>query len=486
MLKAVDPESTWQSKDEVGRCMRFHQEVIKQILKSIRQNFSLYDLYGKVTEEAIEFCKFHKRKNEFKSLCYLMKTHAEEAIKCDENNCNLANPVKIGNDEAFQKLYGVRLNVVKVALEFECWQDAYMTIESIFEMNQARIKSKLVSLKRDVKFVLYEHLSKIFWKSKYYLMQAAASKSLIAALPANNQDKTLKQTLHNKLFLSAVITPLIKSIHNYRQVGTEQRQSVAAYSQQQFAQVSKIFSNDKAVLTRETLLESISAENYKKEASSLVIEIYKIMISKDEGDEVQTGKKFHELIQTLSSNAELAVYVPQLKYSYMMNTLIKFNGSLNTEKLAAIFPFATKPEINQAILNGNIDGLFNIQISAQDGTFSLLKNIKQEIISTQKQIEERQKTIEELKQKSSKLEDRIKLGDQRHLTVEEQQAELERQAKEQSDKDKIAQQKRQEELEHDMRENLKRRKIAGVLIEKEEKIQTFVASICSTLRLKGI
>jgi hypothetical protein len=24
MLKAVDPESTWESKDEVGRCMRFH------------------------------------------------------------------------------------------------------------------------------------------------------------------------------------------------------------------------------------------------------------------------------------------------------------------------------------------------------------------------------------------------------------------------------------------------------------------------------
>ena len=60
MLKAVDPESTWESKDEVGRCMRFHQEVLKQILKSIRQNMQLYDIYIKVAEEAIEFCKFHK------------------------------------------------------------------------------------------------------------------------------------------------------------------------------------------------------------------------------------------------------------------------------------------------------------------------------------------------------------------------------------------------------------------------------------------
>lgn len=66
-----------------------------------------------------------------------MKTHAEEAIKTDDTNCTLANPVKIGNEECFKKLYTVRLNVIKVALEFECWQDAYMTIESIFEMGNS-------------------------------------------------------------------------------------------------------------------------------------------------------------------------------------------------------------------------------------------------------------------------------------------------------------------------------------------------------------
>jgi len=32
MVIALQPESSWESRDEVGRCMRFKQEVQKQIL----------------------------------------------------------------------------------------------------------------------------------------------------------------------------------------------------------------------------------------------------------------------------------------------------------------------------------------------------------------------------------------------------------------------------------------------------------------------
>lgn len=91
-----------------------------------------------------------------------------------------------------------------------------------------------------------------------------------------------------------------------------------------------------------------------------------------------------------------------------------------------MFPFASKYEVDKAILNGNLEGLFNIQISNSEGTFTLQKNIKQEIVQVQKQIEIKQKQIEEMKQTQTKLEDRIKLGSQKQLTVEEQQAELER------------------------------------------------------------
>jgi hypothetical protein len=72
------------------------------------------------------------------------------------------------------------------------------------------------------------------------------------------------------------------------------------------------------------------------------------------------------------------------------------------------------------------------------------------------------------------------------MTREQQEAELERQAKEQFEKDKAANVQKQIEMEIERKENAKRKKIAGVLIEKEEKIQQYVASICSTLRLKGI
>ena len=55
--------------------------------------------------------------------------------------------------------------------------------------------------------------------------------------------------------------------------------------------------------------------------------------------------------------------------------------SLRIEHLLSIFPFSNKKDIDNAILNGNQQGLFHIQINSAEHAYTYKNNIRQEILN---------------------------------------------------------------------------------------------------------
>ena len=180
----------------------------------------------------MQYCAKYKLKGQFKKICDLLRSHLDEAMTINDGSSNIPNPVKITDDDCFTSLLKLRLTVIKYSIKLESWVEGFKVADSILEMDQAKAKmydevdtelgqrrSKLKGMKNSDRASLYDHMSKIFWKSQYYIMHAATLVSMDKKYQ-RKRDRTFehKRETANQAILATMISSVKNTLSNYRSV----------------------------------------------------------------------------------------------------------------------------------------------------------------------------------------------------------------------------------------------------------------------------
>lgn len=110
---------------------KFMWETYKIILDIMKTNDKFLKDYAKTLENAFEFCRTHKKKNEFKRLCDSVRGFFFTLIKTEKVNLSHVNKINISKPEVLNVLIKMRLNLLNSALELEQWQECFKTSEDL-------------------------------------------------------------------------------------------------------------------------------------------------------------------------------------------------------------------------------------------------------------------------------------------------------------------------------------------------------------------
>lgn len=369
MLKAVEVEGSQKSQDEVGRCMKFKWEVQKQILESIRQNSLLSKIYDRTTQDAMQFCLDHNRKNEFKIICYLLNQHLDEAKKQGEAPSNIPNPVRILNDNCFMAILNLRMTVIEFAIKMESWSEGFQVAESILEMDSVKQKltqtldekdmskngmiteKRLRGMRPKDKAQLYEHMSTIFWRSKYYIMHAASLASMNKQYERKERTPEHKRDIADQIIIATLITPFIQThADNYSSIGFD----LLGKTQQKESFSSLALKGDFSLrtLSRESLLQYIEYNNLMKLASKEVREIHEMMES-DEVHPLQMTAQISALLNWSGQSKNLGRYSESLRKNFLIRSLQRLEKIFKTIKYTnfnKFFSYSSRPECERIII----------------------------------------------------------------------------------------------------------------------------------------
>lgn len=168
LLSAVSGEGAQDRSDRtiLSPWLRFLWESYRQCLELLRNNMQVETLYHRVAKQAFTFCLKFQRKTEFRKLCDNLRTHLSQIQKI-QHHAHYA--LKLTNAETLAMHQETRLLQLDIAIQMELWQEAFKSIEDVYQLMQLS--------KRDVraatKAMYYEKLALVFWKADSSLYHAA-------------------------------------------------------------------------------------------------------------------------------------------------------------------------------------------------------------------------------------------------------------------------------------------------------------------------
>ena len=183
--------------------LKYLWDTYRTILLMIRNNIQLEILYHSIVRQAFKFCRQYHRHVEFRNLCDILRHHITNISNNQYKDQN--NSINLQTNET-QRLYlETRFQQLQVASELELWQEAYRTIEDIYENMQLSITIPPPSLMT----VYYDKLSRIFWSSNNYLFHAYSLFKYFILASSIKSEKELTADERRQWATSIVLATLV-------------------------------------------------------------------------------------------------------------------------------------------------------------------------------------------------------------------------------------------------------------------------------------
>jgi translation initiation factor 3 subunit A len=399
------------SSDEiVTPWMRFLWEAYRTSLDLLRNHSKLEPLYMEVANEALLFCQTHKRKNEFRRLSDILRTHLANVVK-NQPSAAAAAVSQISAAGMSHQQYGInmfsgntlqmhleiRFKQLQAATDLELWQEAFRLVGDIHALFQGSVPSatgpggfvnvasgnssassssvvivspKRLTLLKDP-FVMiatyYDKLSEIFSVSGNYLFHAAALMSLYTLVEMHFSELKSHfdiKKIAEKVVLATLAIPIISDatfqIHGELDEARKYRPLMGLLGLS-------------TLVTRDSLLKDIQVKNILEHVSSntrdihfyLEVSFYPLTIS----------KKMEPLMTCLHGSGDPAKYAEPL-YDVILTRLLQQLGKVyqcmkldNLFALAHVSPiFSLSPvKMEKFILFGCLRGVFAAQLDHRQG-----------------------------------------------------------------------------------------------------------------------
>eukprot|EP01084_Bolivina_argentea_P278093 474949_1 len=118
----IDCDEQYESK-----ILKYEWESFKSILKIIRNNHKLNDMYKNMAVKCIQFCKTLNFQKEFIDLCWIVRNRYNYI----QYNQKYGNSVKINTINVINTIFETRLNILQCSLDMKLYNQSFKIIKDI-------------------------------------------------------------------------------------------------------------------------------------------------------------------------------------------------------------------------------------------------------------------------------------------------------------------------------------------------------------------
>jgi len=384
MLSYVTQE---ESKDRTDRELvapwfKFLWESYRSMLEILRNNAKLEALYAMVATRALRFCLQYQRSTEFRRLCDILRNHLKNLDLPQRRNMRQEMP-DLTKPDTSRRYLETRFEQLRVAAELGMWQEAFRSIEDIFNLIAISQKSGGKVPTPALMATYYLRMTQIFRMSGSMLYLGFAWFKLYVLF--NMHLKTLAQEELSTMS-SAVVLAAISILPFDRQLET--RATDPQLDQDRMVRMANLLGvphekHDVAkALSREALMREIRAKGLLQVVPKEVKEIFDLI----EGtfDPLGKCKRLAPLLDKLESldrpmdlghkmqvdGAALANFRKPLMETAVLSTLLQLKqvySSMRIEAFKELVPFMSFREVEHVIVDAHRCGYIQCRIDHKEG-----------------------------------------------------------------------------------------------------------------------
>jgi len=339
------------NREVVTPCLKFLWEAYRTALDILRNNSRLEDLYQEVVKQAFDFCLKYQRRNEFHRLCDSLRLHLQTTLKYS----NQPNSIDLNKEDTLKRHLEARFIQLNVAAELEFWQEAYKSVEDIYNLLDLSKKPP----KDEMLINYYEKLAKVFLVSENYLFHAAAwSKYFTLSRRRENVTEEELGKMASVVLMSALSIPIITTAKTHNDIDDRSKL-------QRLCSLLRV----NTVPTREILIREALEKNVLSHVSNELKELYNIL--EVQFHPLSFGKKIKPIIEKLSSNKDLNKYIKPLYKVILTRLLQQLSQIYTTIKIETVVNLINNDDydsfaIEKFIINGCKKGELTIRINHEN------------------------------------------------------------------------------------------------------------------------
>jgi translation initiation factor 3 subunit A len=329
LLSTVSGEDRQDRTDRIMLMpwVKFLWESFRNILELLKNNYHLEKIYTEVAKRAFEFCLEYKRRTEFHKLCDILRNHLMQLETAMEKaQSSQQHTMRLDHPETIQYLVDTRFEQLDKSIAIDLWQEAFKAIESIHILiNRLKQKAKPSLLEN-----FYQKQASVYWMANNKLFHAAALHRLFVLRKEQKKSFTLDsdeaQQTASQVLLATLSVPILP-------VPSEMERFLIDDSnyQEKSRRLSALL-RIQTPPTRVSLLGDLVGLGITTCVSPELMQLYDCL--QTEFNPLTLCKKVQPLIESLSSNASLSIYIEPLKEI----TLVRF---VKQVKLVSIYWYST-------------------------------------------------------------------------------------------------------------------------------------------------
>jgi len=478
MLNSVKSSNAFTDKEKLIPSIKFLWEAYKNILETLKTSSKLEDFYRETIYNIFEFCREHKRRVEFKTICDRLRYHLNNALtRYSQYGTKMSdNFVSLGNQDTVLNLLQIRFKQIEMCFEFGLIQEAFKTAEDIHLL----MKHTEKGAKPKTLAQYYECLAKIFWDSDYYLYHAYACLQYFNLARKSKKQITPDElrSMATKVVLATLAVPTKNStaggIGSLNVVSNDEK-----IVSESFSKIAKLLGSS-VIPSRENLIRDLKNNRTLEHALPGVKELFNLLES--EFSPLNLSKKATPQVKVLDADEDLKKYVKainklimvrileQLSVVYKTISLKKFCNLLDVKEFTQIETMVVEcakhgiikvkiDYLRQALVFG-AEGFETTEVSGQLANIAhKLVNAIHLITPTQTIVQEdRAKKVQKIQMllpaEIETIRRRKHILEKRKVEVEEEQKKLSQDKKKQEDEERRV--KEAEERVRQQKEAVKR------------------------------
>ena len=310
--------------------VRYQWESCRTILDVLRNNVRLERLYHDVARSSFAFCLRFQRKQEFRKLCEIMRAHLVNINKYQGQTTS----VDLSSPDTQLLYLETRFLQLQAAAELELWQEAYRTIEDIYESMRQQGLQLLSESSPQLMRTYYDRLADIFLASGNMLFHAYSLDKLLV-LAMTDESTTAAQRL--QLANSTVLAALVVS-------GSQVEEEVFTHRHEGAARLAQLLGFKKETPSRAKLLQLLISQGVLNEASDVVVNVFDLL--ENRFLPLSLSAELAPLLLQLEADAHLSKYVTQLQHLVIVRVLQQLSSvfkSVKIDKFLSLIPAGAAP-----------------------------------------------------------------------------------------------------------------------------------------------
>jgi len=349
--------------------IKFLWESFRAILDLVRNKPKLELTYFNTSVQAMRFCVTYDRKQEFKRIGEMLRSHFQQLITHGAaNNAMISIESIQASQNSLNCLYGARFEYLNCSVRLELWQEAFRTVEDINEVMMI-VKRQPVAQRMANYF---EKLAQLFWTSHNYVFHAYSWLRFYIISRDQNRSLTEEdlQRLASVVLVAAISVPVEES--NIEKTKNHQDFFELHLEKEKNSRLSALLGKS-TTLRREQLLKEIIHHDIPSKALPELRELFHLAETKFHPMELCNSLSgVFDFIQENSALSRYSVLLKKACFTRQLQQLSRVFQTMKIERIYQLAPVSCPHQVEKLIVRCTSSGLVSARIDHRSKTLTFL------------------------------------------------------------------------------------------------------------------